>query len=45
MDFGTIVVVAVIVLALVLVAWKVSPKFRDKSARFIDKDNDGKPFR
>ena len=45
MDFGTIVVLAVIGLAVVLAAWKLSPKFRDKSARYIDKDNDGKPFR
>ncbi len=36
---------AVVIVVLVLVAWKFSPKFRAKSGKYIDKDGDGKPWR
>jgi len=45
MDFGTIVLWGIILIILVLFAWKVSAKFREKAAPYIDRDGDGKPGR
>jgi len=45
MDFGTIVLWAIIGFIVILIAWKVSAKFRNKAAPYIDRDGDGKPGR
>jgi len=36
---------AIIVIAILVVAWKLSPRFRSKVDKVVDRDGDGRPFK
>ncbi len=44
MDIGTLVIIALVILAVLVVAYRMSPKFRNKANKYVDKNGNGKPF-